>query len=80
MVVSVDVLFMIGNIPNSIVFVLSQCVNTASLFYLTISGVGNVILYAAVGSDLLIYYSFNELYRKIFKQYFLKTFFCFKRG
>ena len=70
MVILVDILFLIGNIPNSIVFVFSQYVDTSSLFYLTISGVGNIILFAAAGCDIFIYSATNTLYKKILNKSF----------
>ncbi len=68
MVISIDIVFLIGNIPNSIVFVFSQYVDTTGYFYLTISAVGNIFLFATAGSDILIYCLDNRLDRKIFRK------------
>jgi hypothetical protein len=70
MVIAADVLFLIGNFPNSIVYVFSQYVDTTGNFYKTISLVGNTILFTAVSSDIFIYYSFNKHYRRIFNKLF----------
>ena len=70
MVITVDVLFLVCNLPNSIVYVFSQYVDTNGNFYKTISIVGNIFLFAAAGSDIFIYYSFNKHYRKNFKKLF----------
>jgi len=72
MVISIDIVFLIGNIPNSIVFVFSQYVDTTGYFYLTISAVGNIFLFAAAGSDVLIYCLYNRLYRKFFRKIFTR--------
>ena len=70
MVIAVDVLFLVANFPNSIVYVFSQYVDTTGNFYKTISLVGNTILFTGVSSDIFIYYSFNKHYRRIFKKLF----------
>ena len=54
MVITISILFAIGNIPNSIVFVFQQYVNTDGIFYRTFSATANLFLFAVQGSDIWV--------------------------
>ena len=64
MVISIDFLFLIGNLPNSIGIILQQYFDTSSDFLVVYAVIANIILFTVSGSDIFIYYSFNKLYRK----------------
>ena len=70
MVITISILFAIGNIPNSIVFVFQQYVDNNGIFYRTFSATANLFLFAVQGSDIWIYYNFNHHYRKEFMNLF----------
>ena len=64
MVITISILFAIGNIPNSMVFVFQQYVDNNGIFYRTFSATANLFLFAVQGSDIWVYYNFNHHYRK----------------
>ena len=70
MVASIGILFTIGNIPNCIVYLFQQYVDTAGIFYRTFSITANMFLFAAQGSDIIVYYIFNHQYQKAFRKIF----------
>ena len=67
MVITISALFAIGNLPNSIVYVFQQYVDTNGIFYKAFSATANLFLFAVQGSDIWIYYNFNTLYRREFQ-------------
>ncbi len=70
MVITISILFAVGNIPNSIVFVFQQYVDTNGIFYKTFSATANLFLFAVQGSDIWVYYNFNKHYIREFKKLF----------
>ena len=70
MVITISILFAVGNIPNSIVFVFQQYVDTNGIFYKTFSAIANLFLFAVQGSDIWVYYNFNKHYIREFKKLF----------
>jgi hypothetical protein len=70
MVITISILFAIGNIPNSMVFVFQQYVDNNGIFYRTFSATANLFLFAVQGSDIWVYYNFNHHYRKEFMNLF----------
>lgn len=70
MVISVGLLFSVGNIPNSIVYIYQQYYDVNGVFFRAISVVGNMILFFTVGADIFVYLTFNKLYKKNFKRLF----------
>ena len=65
MIISIGILFFIGNAPNSIGFILKQYVNNSSVFYTIYKIIANLTLFTSQGCDIFIYYKFNKQYHKI---------------
>lgn len=68
-------LFFIGNVPNSLVYIVQQFVDNNAVFYRLFSASANTFLFLAQGSDIIGYYFFNNSYRKIFLKLKLVSFF-----
>ena len=70
MVLMGTLFFVIGNVPNGIVYILQQFYNNNGIFYRTCVCVGNMLLFATQGSDILVYYNTNKMYKKRFYKIF----------
>lgn len=71
MVISIGILFFIGNAPNSIGFCLLQVRALKNSTFIKIYAVlANIMLFTSQGLDIFIYYKFNKKYKSIMKQMF----------
>lgn len=66
--VSVSLLFTIGNIPNSMLYVFQQFVDTNSISFKQATLATNIIIFATQGCNIFIYYSFNNQYGREFNK------------
>ena len=71
MVITVNALFALGNIPNLFQFVLPQYINTSSIFFNVFSALaGYAFIIFAQGADIWVYYNFNTHFKNEFKKLF----------
>ena len=74
MVLMGTLFFVIGNVPNGVVYILQQFYNNNGVFYRTCSCVGNMLLFTAQGSDIWVYYNSNKMFKKKIYKIFGKNF------
>jgi len=71
MVITVNALFALGNIPNSFQFVFQQYLNTSSIFFNVFSALSSyAFICFAQGADIWVYYNFNTHFKIEFKKLF----------
>jgi len=70
MVISIGILFFIGNAPNSIGFCLLQVQSIKTSMFIKVYAVlANIMLFTSQGLDIFIYYKFNKKYKSIIKKF-----------
>ena len=66
MIISIGILFFLGNAPNSISFIFLQIPSIFNTTFMNIYIVfSNVILFTTQSSDIFIYFKFNKKYKSI---------------
>jgi hypothetical protein len=71
MVITVNALFALGNIPNSFQFVFQQYLNPDSIFFNVFSVLASyALIIFSQGADIWIYYIFNTHFKIEFKKLF----------
>ena len=69
MIFSIASLYVIGNTPNSLGFIILQFYSTNADFVKIVNIIANSTLFTSQSCDIFVYYNFNKQYKKILKKF-----------
>ena len=68
MIIWISLIYIVGNFPTAVTFILSQLIDTKSLLFQYFFLFSNAMLFSTRGVYIFIYFNFNRLYRNMFKR------------